>query len=217
MGNLTIAVLEHLQGIVDGYFYRLPEEEGFRIVGVARFGEELEGLLANAQPQVLLLEPGVPTSKTNRNCFPLWPTLDQVFKKQPGLRALAISGKKDAETVQQALLHGLSGYIFKDDAEAIRSLSSIVRSVAAGGLHFSKPAHEILLNPTERDNILTERQLQALSLCAAYPDDTMQQLAQRMGIAASTLRSTLSTAYRQLDTHSRMAAVEEARRRGWIT
>jgi DNA-binding CsgD family transcriptional regulator len=64
---------------------------------------------------------------------------------------------------------------------------------------------------------LTKRELHALSLCAAYPNDTAKQLAKRMNIAPSTFRSIVSTAYEKLNTHSRMAAVEEARGRGWIT
>jgi DNA-binding CsgD family transcriptional regulator len=56
--------------------------------------------------------------------------------------------------------------------------------------------------------------LQALSLCASYPDQATQQLAVQTKIARSTFRSLLSTAYQQLQSHSRMTAVEQARYRG---
>lgn len=217
MAAIYVGVLEYLQSIVDGYRYRLEGDEQFVISGVARFGEELESLLANHRVDVLAMEPCVPASAGNHQHFPVWPTLSRVFKRQPQLRVLVITGDHGAETVRLAMETGVSGYIYKDDHQSIRSLATVIKSIAAGGVHFSQKAHKILMNKEVGGVPLSQRQMHALSLCAAYPDDTMQQLAGRMSIAPSTFRSTLSTVYRELEVHSRLAAVEEARHRGWLT
>ena len=61
------------------------------------------------------------------------------------------------------------------------------------------------------------RQLEALSLCAAYPEATTAELADRLGVAHSTLRNLLSGAYLRLNVRSRTAAVAKAQRLGLIT
>ena len=61
------------------------------------------------------------------------------------------------------------------------------------------------------------RQLEALSLCAAYPDATTAELAGMLGVAHSTLRNLLSGAYLRLNVRSRTAAVAKAKRLGLIT
>lgn len=64
---------------------------------------------------------------------------------------------------------------------------------------------------------LTPRQLEVLSLSAALPDLSSAQLAQRLGIAASTLRNMMSEAYLRLGVHNRAAAIAKARQLGLIT
>jgi DNA-binding CsgD family transcriptional regulator len=64
---------------------------------------------------------------------------------------------------------------------------------------------------------LTPRQLELLSLCAAYPDLSTAELAQKMSVSNSTVRNLLSSAYLRLNVHSRTAAIEKARDLGLIT
>jgi len=73
-----------------------------------------------------------------------------------------------------------------------------------------------MLALTSEDSPLTARQLQALSLCAAYPDATTGELADMLGVAHSTLRNLLSEAYLRLDVRNRTAAIEQARKMGLI-
>ncbi|MBI5714124.1 MAG: response regulator transcription factor [Chloroflexi bacterium] len=63
---------------------------------------------------------------------------------------------------------------------------------------------------------MTTGQLKALSLCGAYPDKSITQLAKQLNVANSTVRNTLSTSYMRLGVRSRNAAVEKARRLGLI-
>jgi LuxR family maltose regulon positive regulatory protein len=65
--------------------------------------------------------------------------------------------------------------------------------------------------------LLTPRQLEVLSLCAAYPDASTSDLAGMMTISNSTVRNLLSSVYLRLGVHSRTAAVEKAREMGLVT
>lgn len=216
MRKINVAILENWQSIVDGYHYRLDGDQSLTICAVAQYGEQLEAMLAEHVVDVLLMEPYVPASPDNYNMYPVWTALRQIFKKQPKLQVLVITKTRDPAIVKQASANGVCGYIFKEDTQTIRSLAAVVKSVANGGVHYSQRAHQILMDRDMAEVTLTSRQLEALSLCAAYPDEPTEKLAAQLNIAPSTFRSLLSSAYKQLETHSRMAAVEEARHRGWI-
>ena len=57
---------------------------------------------------------------------------------------------------------------------------------------------------------LTPRQIEVLSLCAAYPDAMTSELAEKLNVANSTIRNLLSSAYLRLGVRSRAAAVARA-------
>jgi DNA-binding NarL/FixJ family response regulator len=114
---------------------------------------------------------------------------------------------------------GASGYILKDDQSAFRELGNVVLSIAHGGIYFSKKAHSLYMKAESPENgeALTPRQMEVISLCAAYPDSSTADLAQMMSISNSTVRNLLSSLYLRLGVHSRTAAVEKAREMGIIT
>ena len=86
-------------------------------------------------------------------------------------------------------------------------------------IFFSKKAHSLYMqtDAVTGNELLTPRQLEVLSLCAAYPDASTSDLAQMMTISNSTVRNLLSSVYLRLGVHSRTAAVEKARERGLVT
>lgn len=86
-------------------------------------------------------------------------------------------------------------------------------------MYFSKRVHDVYLQIAQGGNgsPLTPRQLELLSLCAAYPDMSTAELADVMSVSNSTVRNLLSSAYLRLNVHSRTAAVEKAREMGLIT
>lgn len=57
---------------------------------------------------------------------------------------------------------------------------------------------------------LSERQKELLLLCAKFPDIPSSELAQKMGVSNSTLRSLLASIYAELDANSREIAVTRA-------
>ena len=91
--------------------------------------------------------------------------------------------------------------------------------IANNGIYFSQEAFEKLrLEKKGWDNsTLTARQLEALSLCAAYPECSTADIAEKLEVTNSTLRNLLSSAYMRLNVRSRSAAIARLRQRGLIT
>jgi DNA-binding NarL/FixJ family response regulator len=217
--KVRVAILDDHQSIIDGYIYRLNNTPGVEVVATATFGEELEPMLSTNPVDVLLLDLSVHTSEENSNPFPILYIIPHLLQKHPDLVVLVISMFMEPGLMRSIVEAGASGYMLKDDTEAFRELGNVVLSVAHGGIYFSRKVHGLYVQAGQAGNgmTLTPRQLELLSLCAAYPDLSTADLAQKMSVSNSTVRNLLSSAYLRLNVHSRTAAIEKARELGLIT
>lgn len=213
---IRIAILEDHQGIIDGYRYRLGREPDMQIAAIIRFGEHLWSALDANPIDVLLLDVQVPTSESNRNPFPILFTVPRLFEKYPDLTIIVVTVAIWPAMIRGLLDAGVSAYILKDDHAAFRELGSIIRSVMQDGLYLTGAAFQIAAGELAAPVSLTQRQHEVLSLCAAYPDLKTSQLARMLGVAHSTFRNLLSSAYLQLKVSNRAAAIARAQQLGLI-
>jgi two-component system nitrate/nitrite response regulator NarL len=218
-GKVRVAILDDHQSIIDGFIYRLSSTPEIEVVATATYGEELEPLLAKHPTDVLLLDLSVRTAPDNPNPFPILHTIPRLLQKYPNLNVLVISMFSEPGLMRSLIQAGASGYVLKDDQSAFRELGNVVLSIAHGGVFFSKKAHNLYMQADHIENgeMLTPRQMEVISLCAAYPDASTAELAEMMSISNSTVRNLLSSLYLRLGVHSRTAAVEKAREMGLVT
>jgi len=217
--KVRVAILDDHQSIIDGYIYRLSSTPEIEVVVTATYGEELAPLLAKHPVDVLLLDLSVRTSLENSNPFPILHIIPRLLQKYSNLSILVISMFAEPGLMRSLIEAGASGYILKDDQAAFRELGNVVLSISHGGIYFSKKAHSLYMQTDALNGgeLLTPRQVEVLSLCAAYPDASTSDLAQIMSISNSTVRNLLSSVYLRLGVHSRTAAVEKARELGLVT
>jgi len=213
---IRVVILEDHQSINDGYLYRLGFFSDIQVVATATFAEQLDRVLDQHKPDVLILDVFVPISPENPNFYPILQDIPRWLQKFPQLSILVISMNQTRSLVRAVMEAGASGYILKDDNALIQDLGNVIHSIARGGVQLSKRVYQYLLAESPGDALLTPRQLQALSLCAAYPDASTGELAEKLGIAHSTLRNLLSSAYLRLEVRNRTAAIAKARQLGLI-
>jgi DNA-binding NarL/FixJ family response regulator len=212
--KIKVAILEDHQSIVDGYNYRLSVPE-CEIVGTALYGEDIEKILLAKKPHVLILDANVRSSSENPNPFPILSFVRMAHQKYPEMKILVISMLTAGALIEALVDMGVSGYIFKDDENSIRQLSHVIKSVAEGGIFFSPGAWD-KVKPGRSTMILTSRQLEALSVSAAYPDLSTFVLAKKLAVSASTFRNLLSGAYQRLGVSTRTAAIVRANQLGLL-
>jgi len=211
--QVRVAILDDHQSIIDGYTYRLSVVPEIQIVATAVYGEDLETILASHKVDVLLLDVSVPYSSENHNPFPILHVIPGLLQRYPRLNILIISMFTQCSLVEALVKVGISGYIFKDDQASIQQLAKIVGTVANGGIYFSQGAYRDSHGESS-ESVLTPRQLEAISLCAAHPDADTTVLADKLGISGSTLRNLLSSAYLRLGGRTRAAAIARAHQLG---
>jgi two-component system nitrate/nitrite response regulator NarL len=216
--TIKVAILEDHQSIIDGYLYRLGESEEIEVVGTAAFGEDLDPLLQSRPVDVLIMDINVPARPDTTSPFPALFVTRRIIQEYPDINILVISILTQQTLIQALVEIGISGYIFKQDGDSIRQLSNVVTVIANNGIYFSQEAYDKLR--LERSSYvsatLTARQLEALSLCAAYPDCSTADIAVKLKVANSTLRNLLSSAYLRLNVGTRSAAIIRLQQLGLI-
>lgn len=213
--KIQVAIMDDHQSIVDGYLYRLSNVDEVEVVATLAYGEELEPALRQHSVDVLLLDVQVPISPKNLNPYSILHTLPRLLQLYPELAILVISMHDQRGLIRAIVEAGASGYILKNDSQKIQELGKVILSIADGGVCFSDKALKAFV--TRNEEPFTPRQLEALSLCASYPNSKTAELARKMKIANSTLRNLLSSAYLKLGVQTRAAAVARARELGIIT
>jgi DNA-binding NarL/FixJ family response regulator len=217
--KIHVLILEDHQGIIDGYHFRLNNVEDIEVIATIGYGEDLEPVLAQHPVDLVLLDVSVPTSAENRNPYPILFVIPKLLKLYPNLTVLVVTMHNQRTLIRAILEAGATGYVLKDDQASIKELPSIIRMLVGGGIHLSQSAYQLVMNPqgSNLNQPLNARQLEALSLCAAYPDASTAELAERMNIEGSTLRNLLSGAYLKLGVRTRAAAISKARQIELIT
>jgi DNA-binding NarL/FixJ family response regulator len=188
------------------------------VVGTAFFGEDLVPLLQSQPVDVLIMDINVPARPGNANPFPALHVTRRITQDYPNLNILVISILTQQTLIQALVELGISGYIFKHDGDSIRRLSSVVTMIANNGIYFSQEAYDKLRQEksSQPSTSLTSRQLDALSLCAAYPTCSTAEIAVKMKLANSTLRNLLSSAYMRLNVGTRSAAIVRLQQLGLL-
>jgi two-component system, NarL family, nitrate/nitrite response regulator NarL len=218
-GKIRVTILDDHQSIIDGYVHRLSSNPKIEVIIAVNYGEDLEPTLAKNPTDVLLLDVNVPTSPDKSTPYPILHVIPHLLQIYPHLNILVISMYAERGLIRGVMEAGASGYILKDDRATIQDLGNVVISIANGGIHFSLKAHQLFLNyqVSQSGEMLSPRQLEALSLCAAYPDHLTEELAKEMAISNSTFRNLLSGAYIKLGVRTRAAAIAKAQSVGVIT
>lgn len=215
--QIYIAILEDHQSIIDGYLYRLKYSPNIKVVGTVNYGNQLEPLLNTYPVDVLILDITVQTSAENPNPFPILFTIPKILNAHPDLSILVVSMHNQSGIIKAILDMGIRGFIIKDDRRSIANLAEVVHKIHLGQTYLSPQVQQLLYHKELPSINLSDRQLEILSLCASHPGASINQLAQELKIAPSTMRNILSNIYQILKVRNRATAIMKARQMGLIT
>jgi NarL family two-component system response regulator LiaR len=176
----------------------------------AASGEEAIQLCAQVRPDVVLMDMVMPDMDGV--------TATRAIRQQhPEVQVIALTSFKDKGLVQDALQAGAIGYLLKDVSADV--LAEAIRAAHAGRATLSPEAAQALVQaaaqPPRPGHDLTKRERDVLALLVEGLNNT--QIAGRLGVSPSTIKSHVSHILAKLDVASRTEAVALAVRHRIVT
>jgi len=191
----------------------LEKLPGIEVVAEASDGREVLRLVAEHQPQIVLMDIAMPMLNG-------LDTTRQLSELHPDVRVIILSIYSDEEHVYQALRAGASGYLLK--GAATEELELALRSVAHGETYLApqvaRPVIAAYLRRTKAPSAvenLSVRQRQVLQLVAE--GKTTKQVALSLGISVKTVETHRSQLMDRLNIHDVAGLVRYAIKMGLIS
>jgi len=177
----------------------------FKLVGEADSGESAVQLCVKLQPDVVLMDM-VMQSMDGAAATRL------IRKQCPSAQVIALTSFKDEILIKSALQAGAISYLLK--GVSARELAQAIRAAHAGRPTISAEATEALIQAATQDVVLgpdlTDREHEVLLLMVEGLNNT--QIANRLTVSPSTIKSHVSSILAKLGVTSRTEAVALALR-----
>lgn len=187
----------------DGLRGILAAEEGFTVVGEAGDSAEAVRVVARTQPEVTLLDTGLP----DRGAVL---TVRRLLEAAPATRVIMVSVYDEPRLIQALLGEGVRGYLLKTVTG--RDLVSAVRAVVADDervvLSVSRGSLARVHGGPEPPSLLSVREREVMTLVARGM--TNAQIARRLRISEGTVKHHLRKVFAKLGATSRLDAVNKA-------
>ena len=184
--------------------------DDLELAGEADSGEAAIQLCAQILPDVILMDLMMPDIDGA--------TATRLIRQQfPQVQVVALTSFKEQQVVQNALQAGAIGYLLKD--VSADELARAIRAAHLGRATLSPEATQALVNaanqPPNPGQDLTERERVVLALMVEGLNNT--QIAARLVVSPSTIKTHVSHILSKLGVASRSEAVALALRSGLVT
>jgi two-component system, NarL family, response regulator LiaR len=184
--------------------------DDLELAGEAESGEAAVQLCAQIQPDIVLMDLMMPDMDGA--------TATRLIRQQsPKVQVVVLTSYKEQELVQSALQAGAIGYLLKD--VSADQLARAIRAAHQGRATLSPEAAQALVNaanqPPAPGHDLTERERDVLALMVEGLNNT--QIAARLVVSPSTIKTHVSNILSKLGVASRSEAVALALRSGLVT
>jgi DNA-binding NarL/FixJ family response regulator len=206
------ATQDHLTQVIES-------SNKLKLLGVANSVQDAYSLLFMTNPDVALIDLGLPDSSGIE-------VIQWLNKHKPDTECLVITAFGDEDHVVRSLEAGASGYLLKDNSSD--ELIEHILEVANGGSPISPLIARQLLSKmqnfrseytllshtksaqdeSQKACSITDRELKVIQQVAR--GFTAQEIAGQMGISSHTVATHVKRIYKKLHVHSRSEAVYEA-------
>ncbi|TDQ00999.1 LuxR family two component transcriptional regulator [Labedaea rhizosphaerae] len=181
----------------------LDLEDDIEIVGQVARGDEVVAAARAAQPDVALLDIELPGASGLDAAVALRAAL-------PRCQVIIVTTFGRPGYLRRAMEAGAKGFLVKDGP--VEGLAAAIRTVHGGGSVVDPALAAAAL--TAGPNPLTERERDVLA--ASGDGSTINDIAGRLHLSASTVRNYLSSAIGKTGARNRMEALLQARTHGWL-
>ncbi|MHB8996697.1 MAG: response regulator [Armatimonadota bacterium] len=197
--SVTILLADDHEVIRYGMSFALQGKQDLEVVGEAGSGEEVLDLTAKLQPDLILLDMGMPGVSGGS-------LIAELRERHPATRVLVFSMYSDQARVLDALRAGAHGYVLKENQTD--EILEAIRQVAAGRKYVTPKLAGVLVDcvsggsdsPRDRLAALTSREREVIT--KASQGLTSKQIAKMLFISERTVEAHRANAMGKLGLHS---------------
>lgn len=148
---------------------------------------------------------------------------EKILAKYPGTKILMCTVFDDETNLFKAICAGAKGYLLKDEKpekihravfETIEGGSAMSPSIAIKSLNLIKNASIKVKQEVSPESQLTKREIEMLEQISTGM--SYEQVANNTGISYGTVRKHLENIYKKLNVHSKLEAVNKAKKDGLL-
>jgi len=203
--KISIALVDDHPIFLSGLQQLIKKQSDFELIGVAESIEDLENLLEQAKPQVILMDVELPEGDgISATAF--------VRKKSPETKVVILTGFDNPDLIFRALKVGAVGYLLKNTRS--KEILDTLRKVAAGEVFLNPDLASKFLREFQRDQeveelrrlvqTLTRREEEVLRLVATGASN--KEISQQLFISELTVKIHLASIFRKLQVNDRTKA-----------
>ena len=206
-GTVRVLIVDDHPVVRDGLRGMLEGDDELSVVGEAVDGDEAVRLVAQLEPDVVLMDLRMPRTDGVE-------ATGRIVAVHPHVRVLVLTTYDTETDVLRAVEAGASGYLLKD--APVHELRRAVRATAAGETVLAPAAAARLVRQTRvpAAEVLTARELEVLELVARGA--TNRDVGRALHVSEATVKSHLIHAFTKLGVSDRTAAVTTALERGLL-
>ena len=182
MSKIRIIVVDDHQLFREGIISLLSKNEDLEVVGEASSAEDLFGLLASADPHIVLIDitmPGINGLEAIEECR----------TKFPDVRFIVLTMHAEGQYVVKAVRNGAFGYLIKNADE--NELIQAIKNVANGKKHFNSEISQLMIGNMaiegESHKKLSDREMEVLTLVSE--GQTTKEIAEQLFVSARTVET----------------------------
>jgi DNA-binding NarL/FixJ family response regulator len=215
---VTVVVADDQSAVREGLVLLLGTLPGISVAGQAADGDAAVSLVAQANPQVVLMDLNMP------GCDGVTATR-RITAEHPGTRVVVLTTYADDESIIGALQAGALGYLTKDATRA--EIGRAIQAAAAGQavldpgvqrrlLSAAARAPEIAATPGDRgetDDDLTPREAEVLRLIAVGQSN--REIARALFVSEATVKTHVNRIFAKTGSRDRVQAMRYAYTHGY--
>jgi len=175
-GPIRVVLADDHDLVRSGIRALLSTLPGIAVVAEVSDGEALLDALDSVPAHVVLTDISMPRLDGLA-------AIPRIRERHPTVRIVVLSMYDSIDFVRRAVTLGASGYLMKHAAP--QELEHALRTVVTTGSYFSGSIAQVLLQPADAEDDLTERQLQILTLVAEGLSS--KEIAWQLGLSSKTV------------------------------
>jgi DNA-binding NarL/FixJ family response regulator len=199
--SIAITIVEDQRDMRESLAEWLGNAPGLRCVGAHASAEEALKRIPDEHPDVVLMDINL-SGMNGIEC------VSRLKQRLPQTQVLMLTTYDDGDLIFDSLRAGANGYLLKNMPR--QELVQALQQVQAGGAPMSLQIARKVINyfhadkPSQELEQLTGRETEILKLLAkGY---LYKEIAERLGVSLSTVRTHVSAVYEKLHVHSRTEA-----------